>query len=66
MRALSTAIPIRPSGVTNSAKPPSTHHQLTVTSHGAALTVAATLLISASHTTHCRPVSVASGSDIAT
>jgi hypothetical protein len=28
--------------------------------------VAVTLLISASHTTHCRPVSVASGSDIAT
>ena len=59
-------MPIRPIGVMNNTKATATHHQLTVTSHGNGCTAAATLLISASHVTHCRPVRVASGTDSST
>ena len=59
-------MPIRPIGVTNNTKAAATHHQLTVASHGTGCSAAATLLTSASHVTHCRPVSVASGTDSST
>src|SRR5256885_1204158 len=61
---------MRPTGVMNRTKPTPTNHQFTGASHGNgcswATPLSTTLLSSASHTTHCRPVSVASGSDSAT
>ncbi len=66
MRAQNTAMPIRPGGVTNTTKPARIHHQFTGRAHGTSASCAATLLAIASHTTHCMPVNVASGTESAT
>jgi hypothetical protein len=50
----------------NTTKPAAIHHQFTGTSHGIGCSWATTLLSNASQTTHCSPVSVASGSDSTT
>ena len=52
---------MRPSGVMKVMNAAAITHQLIVTSHGTPNSAAATLLIKASQVTHCRPVSVASG-----
>ena len=52
---------IRPSGVTKIRKPATIHHQSIGRTQGTSDSVAAMLLAIASHTTHCIPVSAASG-----
>ena len=59
-------MPIRPGGVTNTRKPASTHHQPIGRAQSTSESSAATLLAIASHTTHCIPVSMASGTVSAT
>ncbi len=57
---------MRPNGVITSRKPSSGHHQETVGSQGMGRIHDARFAATASHVTHCRPVSVVRGRVAAT